>query len=423
MLVLETPLDAYRSDLARNKHRSDFGGSDTIWLLSSHCLSRLSRSGRDDRRTIASQCAGALRDFLDPEQGDSGSIRTEGQDLQLIIEGLEALDDRAGADALARGIRGMSSRMAEAGALSSAYSSLAYAREVANSASDREQGLLAADQAYVARALGDLDAAETLYQQAATVGERACDFSLLARVCIGRGVVNRVRGNYPRARIFFERALELAESAKAQDLVLLAHQGLTICLAIAKDFDLALQHAWSTYELSRSEGGMKEVEALGNLAQLCLDAGYPRAALQGFAAVLDRTDTLRICLSMLGGAAVAASRCAERSVLNRVASEAERRIMHSALPYENAQALYHLAMAFATVGETSRSEEYQSRTRRLAKARGFFELLHALESGELTRTSASEIETRELSVPSRSVVESVERLDVGTTADVLALAG
>ena len=100
-----------------------------------------------------------------------------------------------------------------------------------------------------------------------------------------------MRGNYPRSRIYFERALELAQTAKSGELELLAHQGLTICLAIGKDFDRALQHAWATYELSQGDR-RKETEALTNLAQLSLDSGFPRAALQGFAAVL-HVDVLR----------------------------------------------------------------------------------------------------------------------------------
>jgi tetratricopeptide (TPR) repeat protein len=307
MLALETPLDAYRSDLARNRHGADFGGADTVWLLAAHCLSRLSRAAIEDRELIADQCASALRDFLDPHGIGVTALDQHERSLELVVDGFGSIMERSGADALARGIRGMATRMAESGALSTAYTTLAHAREVVVCACDRERGLLAADQAYIARLLGDLETAEELYQVASAIGERSTDFSLLARACIGRGVISRVRGNYPRARVFFERALELAETAKSNDLILLAHQGLTICFAIGKDFDRALQHGWSTFEYSRGDA-TREAESLSNLAQLCLDAGFPRAALQGFAAVLGRSDALRLCLGMLGGAAVAAAR-------------------------------------------------------------------------------------------------------------------
>jgi tetratricopeptide (TPR) repeat protein len=310
--------------------------------------------------------------------------------------------------------------MVEAGALSTAYTSIAHTREVVVCGGDRERGLLAADQAYVARLLGDLETAEELYSAAESVGQAAVDFAVLARANIGQGVIQRVRGNYPRARIQFERALELAETAKAADLELLAHQGLTICLAVARDFDRALQHGWATYELSRGDQS-KECEALGNLAQLSLDSGFPRAALRGFAAVLARTDSLRVCLGVLGGAALAAAEAGDIAVLDRVAAETDRRILHSALPYENAQALYQLASAYATIGDQPRSDGYLTRTRRLAKARGFFELLHKTDRQGLTRPDASKARPHELSVTSQNVVASLLTIDVGGAAEVLAL--
>jgi tetratricopeptide (TPR) repeat protein len=400
--------------------REDFGGADTVWLLTAHCLSRLCRASIEDRALIASQCAAALHDFTDPLVGGANLSETEIGDLRLIVDGFGQIGDRRGAEALSSGVRGMATAMVEAGALSTAYSTIAYAREVAVCAGDRERGLLTATQAYVARLLGDLETAEELYGATEEIGRQSVDFAVLARANIGRGVIARVRGNYPRSRIFFERALELAETARANDLILLSHQGLTICFAIGKDFDRALQHGWATYELSRGDAA-KESESLTNLAQLSLDAGFPRAALRGFAAVLGRTDSLRVALSVLGGAALAAAHSGEGQVLERISEEADRRVLQSALPYENAQALYHLAQAFAVVGAVERSDAYLARTRRLAKARGFFELLHKSERQQLTRAAAKAASPHELSSNSQQVVASLTSIDVGNAAAVLAL--
>ena len=57
MLVPEAPLDAYRSDLARDKTREDFGGADTVWLLTTHCLSRIARASAQDVPLLGEQCA------------------------------------------------------------------------------------------------------------------------------------------------------------------------------------------------------------------------------------------------------------------------------------------------------------------------------------------------------------------------------
>jgi tetratricopeptide (TPR) repeat protein len=419
MLLLESPLDAYRSDLARNRTREDFGGADTVWLLTAHCLARLSRASIEDRQIIASQCAAALHDFTDPSNGGAALGETELRDLREVVEGLEGLALREAADSVSRGVRGMATRMVEAGALSTAYTTVAHAREVVVCAAERERGLLASDQAMIARLLGDLETAEELYSASEEIGRVAADFAVLARANVGRGVISRMRGNYPQSRICFERALELAETARATDLVRLAQQGLTICFAIARDFDRALQHAWAVFQLSRGDA-TREAEALSNLAQISLDSGFPRAALRGFAAVLARTDSLRVCLGVLGGAAVAAAEAGDAAVLDRVAAETDRRVLHSALPYENAQALYHLAVAFATIGDGVRSDAYLARVRRLAKARGFFELLHKADRQKLTRTSG-EAGPHELSLTSQNVVASLLSMDVGGAAEVLAI--
>ena len=66
MLAPEAPLDAYRSDLARDRTREDFGGADTVWLLTAHCLSRIGRANPQDLSVLGAQCATALRDFTIP---------------------------------------------------------------------------------------------------------------------------------------------------------------------------------------------------------------------------------------------------------------------------------------------------------------------------------------------------------------------
>jgi tetratricopeptide (TPR) repeat protein len=422
MLVPEAPLDAYRSDVARNRTTEDFGGGDTVWLLTAHCLSRLNRASFEDLDLLGTQCASALRDFTDPTSGGATLSEAEIADLCLVVDGFARVRERAGADVLARGIRGMARRMTEAGALSMAYTTVDLARRVADRAPDRERGLLAADQAMVARLLGDLEAADELYRQVEAVGDRSGDFIVLARAYIGRGVVDRVRGNYPRSRIYFERGLELSESVKAQDLVRLANHGLMICHAIAKNFDRALQHGWTAYTLSVGQDA-EEVEALSNLAQLSLDAGYPAAALRGYAAVVGRTTSARVALASLGGVAMAAAHSGDLAVLERAGSAIESRVAVSALPYENAQALCQLAEAYSLVGLPESSEKYRAAARKLAKSRGFFEILHKTDSEQVAKPVPIPVRvSTSLSAPSQDVLASMVELELGEAADMLCLA-
>ena len=420
MLVPEAPLDAYRSDLARDKSREDFGGADTVWLLTAHCLSRISRASAPDLPQLGRQCASALREFTEPSTEGTPIPTAEISDVLLVVEGFANLLTRAGADALTKGVRGMATRMADAGALSMGYTTVSLTRRVADKASDRERGLVAADQAMIARLIGDLDAAEELYRVAASIGEGSSDMMVLARTYVGRGVVDRVRGNYPRSRVFFERALELSETVKARDLMRLAHQGLTICHAMVQNYDRGLQHGWSTFELADADPA-REVEALTNLAQLCLRAGFPAAALRGYAAILGRAMSPRVVLSALGGASIAAAQAGEPAVLARAAAEISARVNASGLPYENAQALYHLATAYAVVGDTRNRDEDLTRIRTLAKARGFFELLHKTDEAELEKAAQAPAASIQLTRSSQSVVASLSDFDVGEAGGLLAL--
>ncbi|MEP7346560.1 MAG: hypothetical protein ABI877_14915, partial [Gemmatimonadaceae bacterium] len=156
-----------------------------------------------------------------------------------------------------------------------------------------------------------------------------------------------------------------------------------------------------------------------NLAQLSLMAGFPRAALSGFTAALSRSHTLRIRLPQLGGAALGAGRCKDLSSLERLAREIDRATELSALPYENAQAFLHLAQAFGAAGDQPRASRYRESTRRIAKARGFFELMHAIQPEQFDPQVEALNVPIELAPASLQVIESLSLLE--SERDVVAL--
>lgn len=419
MLVPEAPLDAYRSDLARDKTREDFGGADTVWLLTTHCLSRIARASAQDIPLLGDQCASALRDFTQPSTEGTPTPEVEIEDLHLVVKGFSNLLTRAGADTLSKGVRGMANRMAETGALSMAYTAVSLTRRVAADASERERGLLTADQGLFARLLGDLDTAEELYKASESLGVQTSDMTLLSRAYIGRGVVDRVRGNYPRSRVFFERALELADTVQERELKRLAHQGLTACHVVAENYDRALPHAWETFRLA-DDNPSREADALLNLAHICLSAGFPAAALRSYAAILSKPLSPHRMLGGLGSAAIAAARAGDAGALERAASEITLRVRGSGLPYENARALYELGVAYAAIGDAVRRDEYLGRARKLAKARGFFELLHKTEPAEVAKAAQPRAASN-LTRSSQEIVASINDLDVGEAGGLLAL--
>lgn len=409
MLAPLSPLDAYRFDLDRQHRRSEFGNADTVWLLLAHCLGRISKVGDAVRDQLALQSANALRDLAESAQDGDAPDGAHINDLRMMIAGLSAIETRAGADAVSRACRGFAARMAESGALSVAYSVIGFARTVAADASDRERGLLAADQARIARQLGELDSAEELYRVASAIGERSSDSELLSRASLGRGVISRVRGNYPRARDFFRHGLHLAVDAKASELEFFAHQGLTIVTCVTGDSDASIYHGWEAFRLAVGDT-TREAETLTNLAQLCLEYGYPRAAMRGFVSALARTDTLRIRLSALGGAALASGRLEDRSMLSRVHRDLEQTLEGSSLPYENAQALYHLSAAYLAVGDEVTAERFRQDVLKIATARGYHELQHQVERAELARAARMAAQ-RELGSTSRNVVTTLEAFE------------
>lgn len=409
MLAPLSPLDAYRMDLDRQHRRSEFGNADTVWLLLAHCLGRISKVGEAVRDQLALQSANALRDLADSAESAEASDLAHVNDLRMMIAGLSAIETRAGADAVARACRGFAARMAESGALSVAYSVIGFARTVAADASDRERGLLVADQARIARQLGELDSADELYRTASAIGERSSDAELLSRASLGRGVIARVRGNYPRARAFFQHGLTLATSAHSRELEFFAHQGLTIVTCVTGDSDASIGHGWEAFRLAVGDA-TREAESLTNLSQLCLEYGYPRAAVRGFLAALSRTGLLRIRLAALGGAGLAAGRLEDRALLTRIAAEVERAVEGSSLPYENAQALYHLSAGYLAVGDEERSQRYCEQVEAIAKARGYHELQHQVERAELARAARLAAQ-RELGTASRSVVATLETFE------------
>ena len=108
-------------------------------------------------------------------------------------------------------------------------------------------------------------------------------------------------------------------------------------------------------------------------------------------------------------------------MLARASAEITTRVAKSGLPYENAQALYQLAMAWSAAGDTTRRDDYLTRSRKIAKARGFFELLQKTDSVLVAKVGESPPASATLTQSSRNVVASLSDVDVGEAADLLSL--
>jgi tetratricopeptide (TPR) repeat protein len=397
----------------------DFGRSDTVWLLVAHCLHRLSRAQGSARDAIAENCASAIGDLAGTVQPDTPEEAAMLEQLARLRAQLPRLDGPRAAAEVVSSVRILADQMGDAGALWLAFSTLGHVRLAATAAPHRDLGLAMADQAFVARSLGDLDSADELYDGVAAAGERYREPELQARALLGKGVTARVRGNYPKARRHLIDGLQLAERAGLTDLAAVGHQGLLIAAATAGDHPTALVHGWAAYELAAGSAD-RQAEILINLAQVSLLAGQARAARSGFLASMSRTDQLRFKLPCLGGAAVASANLGDAATVTTLARVAEESISMTVLPFESAWVLKSFFDAYRAMGDEARADEYRRRARALARKNGYFEIVLATESAEAAPTTPRPA-TAPLSEASMSVIQSLEALETEPVAGALAL--
>ena len=420
MLPLQSPLEAYRADLSRHPNRMDFGRSDTVWLLVAHCLHRLSRAQGEARRSIAENCASAIGDLASTVTPDTPEEAAMLEQLARLRRGLPLIDTKRTAGEVVGSARILADQMADAGALWLAFSTLGHVRLSATAAPHRDLGLAMADQAWVARSLGDLDSADELYDGVASAGESYSIPELQARAMLGKGVTARVRGNYPKARAYLRDGLALAEDAGLSDLAAAGHQGLLIAAGTAGDLNTALVHGWAAHELLAADPN-RQAEVLLNLSQASLDAGQAQAARSGFLASLSRSDSARFRLACLGGVVVASAAVGDGARLAKMATVAEEWLAATAFPYESAGVLKSLYHAFTIAGDSERAEGYRVRARALARKNGFFEIVLATEPAKAPAVAPPSASKARLSSESMQVIHSLEALETEPVAEALAL--
>jgi tetratricopeptide (TPR) repeat protein len=246
------------------------------------------------------------------------------------------------------------------------------------------RGRVIAIQARLARHLGDLRSASSGYEEVARLGTEADLPELTGRSWVGLGILAQLRGDFPEARRRFHATIELAGATS--ESVMIAHNHLMVAAATARDYDTAASHGWQAFKLASTP--LEETESLANLAQLLLDAGYPRAALRGFAAALARNPLSRQELPILGGAAFAAAAAlpppAARALVRNFGERVDHLVaaLHDgrSLPYPSASALVEISEAYAMVGEETCAGEFADRAESLASVHGFHQLMYRLEN-------------------------------------------
>lgn len=272
-------------------------------------------------------------------------------------------------------------------------------------------GRLVAWRARIARQRGALAEAAGWYDEVAALAEAEQSNDLLGRAELGRAILAQNRGNYVVAREHLHRVVALEGIAPETKVV--AHHTLMVAAATARDFSRALVHGWEAYQAADTP--LRQTEMLINVGQLLVDMGRPRTGLRAFSAAMARPPIPRFTLPILGGAAVAASRCLDqrrapmvvRRFLDQLEGELSAMGGPETLPYAAASALVEFREALAVTGDVVASERMAARARTLAEAHRFNEFLHVLEVPVDVPATAPVV----LDQPAEKVVAYVDALD------------
>jgi tetratricopeptide (TPR) repeat protein len=323
----------------------------------------------------------------------------------------------AGAGHAVGAIRLFIERMEEAGALQTAKFALDSLRAVAT-VTILDSGRLLALRARLAWKMGDIGLAEDIYRQLEWIGRRQIEPELVVRAWIGFYILAHLRGNYPEVRQWSERALTLAQSHDLPRLAAMAHRGLMMTAAMAKDFDRAIVHGWEIYAAAGSNL-VANSEALIDLGQLLTETGHFRAAQAAFSAVLATSPPRRMAFPAAGGLAATSAALGDPGTVKRVADEVERQASVAAHFPAAVAALLECAGAVEQIGDHSRAMVLAAAALEMGRECGFKEIVYRAEELLNAVRVPAPVPTAQLSAAANGIVDRVAGLHAGLLPDQL----
>jgi tetratricopeptide (TPR) repeat protein len=411
-----TPL-AYREDLRLHPGRESFGEQDDMWILIAHTIERMADVSPADRAVYARRVGDGLSETLQDGERKSEPVPILSPSVRKVLAHLRAIDRPEGIDELFHAGVSVASDMEDAGVFHLAFSTLGHLRLALPEASARFHGWALANQARIARQLGEMESAAELYSAAEELARSHDVAEVAARASYGMGGLALMRGNLPRARTQYERALATAREASSEALVGLAHRGLLVVNAKAGAFDDAIRHGWHAFERASGDPA-SQAELLANIASVCFDCGHYDASFAAFVVAALWGRILRVSLPSLAGAALAAAHLGRREHLAVLTQRINRDLSEGAPPYESAQVLLDLARAYEEIRDPA-ANEYASRARSIGIAHQYFEIVHAareITDRLLSRVRAQRRTPVELSEASETVLSSISALADDTCA-------
>jgi hypothetical protein len=349
MLPLQSPLEAYRADLSRHLESTDFGAGYGV------ASGRALPIGFRARRGCAPNHCGELR------VGDRGSCCDGGPDtpeeaamieqLAILRRSLPMIEaQRAAAEVVSLpaswrirwGMGALCSRSVRWVMCDSRQPRLRIATWASRWPTRR--GLRDRSETWTVR---------TSFTMAAAAGERYGQPSSAARALLGKGVMARVRGNYPKRAGILSMDSELADRAGLTDLAAVGHQGLLIAAATAGDHPTALVHGWAAYELAGvrgSSGGDPDQPRAGEPPRWPCARGSKRLPRVDGA---DGPASLQTPVSWR--AAVASATLGDSAMVASLGRVAEESMSMTSLPFESASVLKSFFDAYRVSGAMKRA--------------------------------------------------------------------
>jgi hypothetical protein len=354
-------LTAYRRDLERTPDVVRFGDDDAHWLRVALQVERLAEpvTGRVKRESPL-----ARHSALRPQR------------LLALTERMEA-----------------------AGALTLAFTTLAAARRVWDSADPASAGVAIWRQARICRESGATPAAENFYTYLYGFATRHRLPHLRARALIGRGVIRTLEGDPAAGRRWFVKA-RAAAGGNPLAIGVSYHAEMVAALAEG-DHSQALVSGWKALSTGALEN-YDEAGVMTNLASIALQAGHPLAAMRAVHHALRKSSHPRVRLTAYSKGALAAAQLGRKAMVEKFAARLVTTAASANFPVDELESRSELAVAFAHVGETAKARRLARSVRRHAFQLGLGVVVRRCDAVLARETIAEEIV--ELSAPAQRVV-------------------
>ncbi|MEP6618044.1 MAG: hypothetical protein ABJE47_01965 [bacterium] len=353
-------LEAYRLD-QRARADQAFGEDDGAWIQLALLLAHAASSSGEVRVAQLRAASELGRSLLGDDVWRRG-YRTDPE-------------PPADVTSLSGRIRSIAETMEEVGALQLSDTLLEAFVAADGAATTLERARVEIVRARLAWKADRFDVAAERYRRAVRTARQEQSVELRVRILIGRSVMTKHLGNYPRSRLYAGKGARLAERAGLRKLAAVGYHSLMVGAAVALGLEAAIVHGWRAYELADGDTVL-ETEVLGNMGQVFLDAGHPVVAISAFRVVIQRSPSARILLPARGGLAIAAARLGLRHIVHEQEDAVTRNAETSATSYDMAYALLDLARARQTLGDSRTAEGHRFRSLEIASRFGFHELVH-----------------------------------------------